>query len=597
MRDLLRQKYENLFEKYNFEKPIEAGNINSIIKESLKEFLADKKKPAIYCNGGHTSMLMADFMYELKNVKVIVDNFSNEANNSGFMNIRDEEMEQNDIDAVIISSFKFRKDIRERLKKEHPQIAYLDIYEKFNENGIDLQADYYYHNHPYHHYHTINTLQREIAEMQDTEEKKEAYLQLISHFMQIKDFRTAIKKAQELLRIEDSEKTKQLIEDLRELYELEQQAASQIAQNNVVMFCMDGLRRQDLSDSMHKLSETFDQYALSFENAYSFSTSTFESLIPVYSENQDLRTKYYNKNRLSEEESRFVQKAKQQNRKIYFYTDMDTFVDSADIVYSGAFQTVCEKLWNFIMDACEEKNGLFYMHILYESHFTFSNPYTEEKLISEGTAMLFEFLPQKGGKLRTDFDRQHQDALHYLDDVVTPIISKLQCNMLFYADHGNLILDKDCRLQDVPEMKYTCAEEWIRIPFVIWSPQVKAEKNNQLISLMSLNEIITGFMDGKPFSPERRDYVKVARSQLYNPDFEYLYKLVGYESCLLAFEAFIFSNGYKLVIFSNGEVELVNTQTDEICEKNALAQSMFEQVRADLTVCDQSMVKLPEQNI
>lgn len=43
MRDLLRQKYENLFEKYNFEKPIEAGNINSIIKESLKEFLADKK--------------------------------------------------------------------------------------------------------------------------------------------------------------------------------------------------------------------------------------------------------------------------------------------------------------------------------------------------------------------------------------------------------------------------------------------------------------------------------------------------------------------------------------------------------------------------
>ena len=211
--------------------------------------------------------------------------------------------------------------------------------------------------------------------------------------------------------------------------------------------------------------------------------------------------------------------------------------------------------------------------------------------------MLFEFLPQKGGKLRTDFDRQHQDALHYLDDVVTPIISKLQCNMLFYADHGNLILDKDCRLQDVPEMKYTCAEEWIRIPFVIWSPQVKAEKNNQLISLMSLNEIITGFMDGKPFSPERRDYVKVARSQLYNPDFEYLYKLVGYESCLLAFEAFIFSNGYKLVIFSNGEVELVNTQTDEICEKNALAQSMFEQVRADLTVCDQSMVKLPEQNI
>lgn len=595
MRDLLRQKYENLFEKYNFEKPIEAGNINSIIKESLKEFLADKKKPAIYCNGGHTRMLMADFMYELKNVKVIVDNFSNEANNSGFMNIRDEEMEQNDIDAVIISSFKFRKDIRERLKKEHPQIAYLDIYEKFNENGIDLQADYYYHNHPYHHYHTINTIQREIEDMQDVAEKKEACRQLISHFIQIKDFRTAICKANELLKYEATEMTEQLVQDLKELYELEQQAAAQIAQDNVLMFCMDGLRRQDLNDSMHQLSKTFDQQAFSYENAYSFSTSTYESLIPVYSENQDLRTEYYNHNRLSEEECRFVRKAKEQNRKIFFYTDMDTFVDSSAIKFSGAFQTVCEKLWNFIMDACEEKNGLFYMHVLYESHFTFSNPYTKEKLISEGTAMLFEFLPQKGGKLRTDFDRQHRDALQYLDDVVTPIISKLQCHMLFYADHGNLILDKDCRLQDVPEMKYTCAEEWIRIPYVIWSPEQGVGRDERLVSLMSLNDVITGFMDKKKFKAQDKTYVKVARSQLYNPDFQYLYKEAGIEKCLLAFEAFIFANGYKLVVFANGEVELVNTATDEICEQRELTEELFEQIKKDLTVCDSKMVKLQKK--
>lgn len=587
MRQILERQYEKLFETYHFERPIEARNVNAIIKKSLQDFLKGSEKPAIYCNGGHTKMLMADFMYELKSVKYIVDNYANRTDDNGFRLIKDEELETAGIDAVIVSSYKFKDNIVENLKKNHPGIRYLNLYEKFAEHGIDLQSDYYYHNHPYHHYRTINTIQRKIRELTDVDELETAHRQLIEHYIHIKDFRTAMLYAERLEKIVASEENKRLTADLAAVYESEKKAIAGISENNVLMLCMDGLRYQDLSEEyMPKLTAEMNSDAFVFDNAYSFSTSTYESLIPVYSENDDLRTKYYSHNSVPEENCRFINEAKRQKRRIYFYTDMDTFVDSKDIKYSGAFQTAIEKLWNFILDAQGEENGLFYIHILYESHFTFSNPYTEDKLISEGTAMLFDFLPQKGGKLRTDYDRQHMDALRYLDDILSPLLKPLDCRMLIYADHGNLILEHGCSIQDIQEMKFTCAEEWIRIPYIIRSPEMGVGKSGGLISLMSLNDIIICLLERKAYTIPEKSFVKIARSALYNPDFQYLYQEIGRDQCLLAFEAFVFADGYKLLVYEDGTLELFETESDEKCADDLKKLELFAVIKEYITVCE-----------
>ena len=190
-------------------------------------------------------------------------------------------------------------------------------------------------------------------------------------------------------------------------------------------------------------------------------------MIPAYSENTDLRTEYYKKEFVAEEDCRFLTEAKRQGRSIYFYTDGFHLTEGEGIHYSGTFQSVTEKWWDFILDATEHEHGLYYLHETYESHFTFSNPYTKEKLISEGTAMLFDYLPQKGGKLRTNYEQQHLDALNYLDDVVSPFMDQLKCSTLIFADHGNLVLKEDCTLKEVKDTNLTCAEEWIRIPYII----------------------------------------------------------------------------------------------------------------------------------
>lgn len=592
MRKVLENKYEKLFETYHFERPIEAKNINSIIRESLQSFMKECTKPAIYCNGGHTKMLMADFMYELKSVKYIVDNYTNSSNDGGFILIKDEELESNEIDAVIISSYKFKDDIVNGLKKKHPQIKYLNIYDKFAESGIDLQSDYYYHNHPYHHYHTINTIQRKIDYLTQTGELEKAYYQLITNYIHIKDFRTAISWTRKLIAISNTKKNRQLINDLEDIYNAEKKATTAIADKNVLMLCMDGLRREDLSEQyMPKLTKEFENNAFVFSNAYSFSTSTYESLIPVYSENSDLRTKYYNCNLVSGDKCRFINEAREQQRNIYFYTDMDRYVDGKDIRYSGTFQTATEKIWNFVLDAVEEKNGLFYIHILYESHFSFSNPYTQDKLISEGTALLFDFLPQKGGKLRTNYEQQHLDAVHYLDDVLATILNRLNCRMLVYADHGNLILEQSCNIEDIHETKFTCAEEWIRIPYIIKSPEMGSGISQQMVSLMSLNEVVVSLLKQNTYVAQKNDFIKVARSELYNPDFRYLYKKNGKEQCLSAFEAYIFEEGYKLVVFADGDTELFKTVDDEKCNDGKTTKRLFNRIKACLTVCEAENVR------
>ncbi len=588
MRDILENKYEMLFETYHFDRPIDAQNINSIIRESLRAFMKECRKPAIYCNGGHTRILMADFMYELKNVKYIVDNYAKTQDDGGFQLINDEELEANEIDAVIISSFKYKDSIVERLKKEHPGIKYLNIYDKFAENGINLQSDYYYHNHPYHHYHTINTIQRKIDCLSEAEEDelKDAYRELITEYLHIKDFRTAILYAKKLYRISDTEINRRLILDLEELYETELEAASAVSENDVLMLCIDGLRRRDLSSQyMPKLSEELNHHAYTFDHAYSYSTSTYESLIPVYSENSDLRTKYYENNIVPEKACRFIEKAKRQNRHIYFYTDMDEFIECREIRRSGAFQTVTEKLWNFLLDACEEKNGLFYIHVLYESHFSFSNPYTKSPLISEGTALLFDFLPQKGKRLRTDYEQQHIDSLHYLDDVLSTFVKRLQCRILLYADHGNLILKQNCQLHEIREAQLTCAEEWIQIPFAIMAPEMGSGVSHQLTTLMALNDVIDSLLEQRRYVTAQNEFVKIARSELYNPDFRHLYQEMGKEKCLQAFEAFVFQEGWKLLIYADGTKELYKGENDQIVSDNHLIERLFEKVKRFITVC------------
>ena len=583
---MLREKYDSLLSEYGFQTENEVDNVNDMLQEALTSFLSECKKPAIWCYGEHTKMLMSDFMNELKQVKFIVDAHAEKySEDSGFMVIHSQEVEFYGIDGVIISSFKYRNEIRTLIEKEHPSVKCLDIYDYFEKNGVILRKEYYLFSHPYRKYAKINRLRTLMEEEQEAGKKEELLLELVKSFVEIKDFLLAAKCAEALCKLDNCRSNQKLLHQLEELYALECKAVEQIDENNVFMLCLDGMRNKDISGGDMPGFHTFVQEnCFQYMNAYAVSTSTYESLVPAYGEITDMRTRYYERNCVSKQECRFVQKARQQERNIYFYTDFVKYVNEEGIIRRGAYETVTEKLWDFILDAMDEINGLFYVHVLYESHYSYPSPYVKEGLIAEGTSIMFDFLARNGGRVRTDYVGQHRDAMRYLDDSLKPFLNRIKCRMFIFADHGNVIFDQDMKLEEVPPLYFTYHDDLLHIPCIIRAPEMGTGVEDKNISLMEINEILVSLMEKKRFVPKQPGIVKAQRSAIYNPDFQYLYKKCGQEQGLRAYEVFLFEDGSSLAVYDNGYTELAENQC--IIENEQKKRYLYERIKTRITVCE-----------
>lgn len=552
-------------------------SMHEIIMKSLRTFVNGCNQPAIWCFGEHTKVFMADFIYELKKVNYIIDEKYSGSLNSGFKFISKNEIAKLNIDGIIISSFKYRNEIKKEIIKNNTTVKYLDIYEILAKAGIDCESEYYMGSHPYDYYKKINDKKLKYENNNDIS----ALIELINLFIIIKDFYCAINYTKKLMEISDHKFTGKLLSKLEAIYKLQLIAAEKISGKNVVMICCDGLRRKDIN-LLPELSEYINNSMLYFDNAYSISTSTYESLIPAYSNNYDLKTKYYEKNTIEKNGCSFINEALHQGRNIYFYTDGMHFVENDQIKVIEESQTATQKIWDFIIDSCEEENGLFYIHFLYESHFSYPSPYIDVPVVAEGTNILFDYLPINGGKIKTDYDLQHKEALRYLDNVISPFIKVLNAKIVLFADHGNIILNQKETLKDIKYTMLTFDKDLIEIPIAIKNNTGLAKRDGKLCSLSNINSIICSLLKDEEINIENEKFIKVQRSEIYNPDFKYIYRLLEAEQGLLAFELFIFENGYEIVIYSDGMVELYFNE-HKIDEKK-IQESLYDEIKDYITV-------------
>lgn len=584
-KEILQQEYDSLISKYDLQIEQNIDGINSAIKRMLDVFCRQCKRPALWCNGMHTRSLMTDFMFEMRNVKYVVDKYQEPTKNSGFYIIKPDSVHKNGIDGVIISTFRWREEIRNEIREVCPDIKCLDLYGALEQEGLKLTGEYYAQGSPYTYYHKVNRLLRRLLKACGQKEKEDICRELVEGFIGKKDFRTAAIYAEKLFELTGEAADQALIWDINRVYSLELQAAEEISSDHVLMCCIDGLRRKDVFHIMPNFKRYIDENALLFENAYSVSTSTYESLIPAFSNYKQMNLVCYDESAVKEENCPFIGKAKEQGRTIHFYTDATPYIDADYIDVTTATQTITEKLWNFIMDACEEQNGLFYIHFLYESHFAFPNPYTLDELITFGSVIILEYEDKNGGKMRCDYRKQHDDSIRYIDDVLPPILERLKCRLVIFADHGNLLPEKEKKLEEWSETEYTFHEDMIQIPLIIKSPESGAGIDSGIISLASINEILLALMEKRKFVRPKTDHVKLVRSPIYNQALRSLYQKMGQETGLEAFEMFEFSDGYKLGIFANGEVRLYSAAKDERIEEEEIKLRYYDKVKGQITVC------------
>lgn len=578
-KDILKEKLDNLCGLLGLDLESEHNDLNLFIRRILKSFMHTHKKVAIYCYGYHTQMLLTDFVAELRDVVCIIDN-GNVSNDSSFQIIKDGDIEQFGLDGVVVSSFKHMKEIKQGLHDNHKDVDVLDIYEELAKQGIILEHDFFYAG-PYQSYSRINTLLMKLEEGESIDLLRD----LLKEYVSIKDFRLAGDLSKKIYNLTGEKTDKEICDATSELYEMQISKLSHIGKNNVLMLCLDGLRRQDFIDGqMEKTYELVKNSSCIYSNAYSYSTMTYESLVPTFEENTDQKTDYYLREEVDSKDCRFIKKALGEKRFVAVYGDGNHYIYDDAIKYSGYSQTVTEKLWDFIIDCDGVDNGIFYLHELYESHYSFANPYSKERIVSQGAAMLFDFLPQNSGCLRTDYKKQHGDAIRYLDDTLTPFLEVLPCSLVLFADHGNLILEHDTELKDIDEPKLHAGEEWIRIPLAIRVNGQKPRMDNRLISLMELNDIMLSVMAGNEYRHDDPEFIKIGRSAIYNQQFRELYRLMSSEYNGEAFEGFIFRNGYKLLVFSDGKKRLYSVNDDSLICDDKLADELFEKVKNEITI-------------
>lgn len=569
---MLRKKYKELCNLLNIAEDNSYEELNYLIKEILADFMKDKQNPAIYCNGIHTNRLMADYVYELKKVKYIIDqNTANVA--EGFAVISQDQINEMNIDAVIISSFKFRNQIKLELKKNYSHVKILDLYEELEKQGIYLICEYYKCNHPYFHYQEINSLRMKIMDNTASDDEKK---KLLNEYIVIKDFSNAKKYLELIKYIFDSDKYIQVYNTLTRIEELKIVYAKRIAQKNVVMLCCDGLRREDLCESkMPIMYKWMKERTHFFDNAFSFSTSTFESLMPVYSGNYNLLSVDYTKNIVCESDCTFLQVAVRQNRDIFFYTDGEHMIESEKVFYTGETQTIGQKIWDFLCDGILTNKGLFYIHELYETHFSFPSPYVDERMIAEGTNILFDFLPHNGGKLRADYEKQQKMSLRYVDDMIGPILNALKCKVVLFSDHGNLILDNAIILEKVDDEDLLASDTLTHIPLAIFDENIACGEDSTLVSLCYLPEIVSSLLKDKQVDIPKEQFIKIARNELYNPNFRAIYAMRDKEEYIQAFEKFVFQSGEYIYIFADGQVK---------CSDGTTYDTIFPKVKGKITV-------------
>jgi hypothetical protein len=576
-KELLQNEYDNLFLMYGIEPLFDGKRIGTLVGEILRKFVDGKKCPAIYANGLHTNALLSDYVFILKKVKIIIDNYNYSDSKEGYRIIPSSEINTFPIDGVIVSSYVHRNDIKDDMRCNFKSIPVLDIYDELSKAGIILKTEYYKNLHPHHHYHVINELNR-------SPKNEDILFKLVTKYLQIKDFRMALKIGQELLSKYNKPKYGSLVKQIDKVYNLEKEAIRRINKENVLLLCLDGFRRSDLNKELApKMYKQVIEKGYYYSNAYSYSTSTFESMLPIYAEDYSHHSRLYEKGQISETECRFIKAALAHDRQVFFYTDMDKYIDSEAIIYSGKFQTLTQKLWDYILDAINCTNGLFLLHELYESHYSFSNPYADYELITEGTAMLFDFLPQKGEKLRTDYIKQHDDAIKYIDDTLGEVLELSSNTIILFADHGNLLLQRDTKLKEVNEMQLLCSNEWTEVPLVIFNSIVGEDK--ELISLSILNNCVINAIEKKElFLFDHPEFIKMARSAIYNPDFKKLYKKMGFEIDLMGFECFLFRDGIKILVYENGMIRffLNDVEIEADYEKYA---TRIDKIREYVTIC------------
>lgn len=466
------------------------------------------KNVAIVCGGRHSECLIRDFFLLLGKKDIIDEKSELIRGNSFFESTKILDYDSiNNYDLLVISSYEFRNDVKQKLINKNYSGHILDIYEELNSRGIILSKEYYqYKNDPY----SLLIICRKLFREENNHNRKEKIFSwIIALFVKNKDLLQAKKHLKLFLQNENKNNgTFQFVFQKIILLEKKlQEALHQRKQKDIICFWQDDLK-YTTSKKMTYLNRCREK-GIDFINAYGASISTRSTYGCMMERTDEIALFLHNKG------TNQVAKLLTENGYKTFRIGgkgicekLEDF-DYQNIEKLGDYETPTTLLfWEALKILLSENAPVFIiLHSLLETHPPFYAP-TLEKYSFDYQSELFRITSPEN--LNT-FEKNAVNAAKYLDEENEYFNSLLSNNSIkiYMSDHGCSI-NRESR---------PYKEELSHVPFVIVGNGISHLEEKRLFSLKKFYEVIKYIITLEYYEDIFEDYLQINGIDLYNNNF------------------------------------------------------------------------------
>ncbi|ACD22528.1 LTA synthase family protein [Clostridium botulinum] len=571
--NIYREKYLEIMKDFFKEEKIDNNleYICKIIHDCIIGNCDKYKNIAIWGAGEHTDNLMKYFAVQLKKLKYVIENNIEvaKAKYSGYEIIAPDDIIDSNIDCVFISSFASRKQIATSIKNINKNIKIIDFYEVLEEKKIFLPAPFYMLS---DEYLEIDKLLKQLNNSLMIEHKKDVLYKLILQYAKIYDFKNMFKFIDVLLKIDN----KNELEVLQFKFKLEQ-LLKEISQklkgqkDHLILLYIDALRYKDIYDlnNMPYL-KCIAENNVDFNNAFSTSITTYESMVSCLSSQMPLENENYKRNFINEEECGFVKEAINKGYKINFYIlGHDRFVDSKHINYKSGGTYSATTLWNFITDlAVEESKSISLLYFMQESHPPHIGGSHKINVKPHNTPFS---TGEKVNQAQEEYSQQYYEALNYLDYQIQFFMEMLceENSVVVFSDHGQIIEKAQCNIKDIDTLPGWHDERY-KIPLLIKDKRFKNQQIDELFSLIDFNSLLIGIINGE-LCINKRSFIEMQFSKIHNKVIRKLFLENGLKDYIDSFKVYR-NEYYKLVVINENKVRVykLDDKEIEICKQEEI---------------------------
>lgn len=533
---MMSEKYEErlqkLIEQYGFKfnktlKYYFRSKVQRLLLNELKH-----ERVAIWGAGGFTLSLFSNINQIPECIVSVIDNDPNKTD-TYFITIpvrNKSSLLEDQITTIVLSTESSNRIIKEQIENEFPNLfKIIDPIEKLSFINIVEEPNIYNQEKSYIGINALKNDYLHNKDYLDNEQRVNLLRDLVAWYLVYRDFEHAFSYLDEMIGLTPNHNSirefKKKIQDM--LAEMKQIIQSSKLERKF-MFMIDGMRYEDMvSDDFTVISQLRDKSAV-YTNLFASSTYTKACIISMFQEEYILDTSFLEINEFDLDRSRFIN---------YLWDEGYTFVHNFTVEYlvtrsrneqlkyfvypEDEYSSYQEHylatpyyIWKLLLYLCDERSDKeFYFIHLHEAHAPYMSTHMNDEI---NPAFFFmEYDHPKVKKNPEKIKDQYADSVAYINRQLSTLLDFLgNHTMIFCSDHGGNI-----EAGRTPGHTLTYDEDVIQVPLIICSDQTAPEKNNDLLSMHELNDILLSHLRENKVYHAEHDHVEIQRDRLVDGSF------------------------------------------------------------------------------